>query len=178
MNSTVYFNNGGKQNSMATFRAVKEAVKFYKPEAVVIGTLSGESAFEAAKVLEGMKVRVIAIPFQKNYWHKWGPPKEIFVNEAKALGVEFIPNEPEVKVLDREKPEIAAAWRVVSQGVKVGVQCATMAVDAEMIQEGSTVISIGGTKQGVDTAIVLETFGFEKILKSNIKGIIAMPITK
>jgi len=165
MNNTIYFKNGGKQNTKETLLVVKEAIKTYKPEAVVIGTLSGQSALEAAKILKNTNVRILAVPFQMNHWDKWGAPKKEIVIEAKSLGVEFITNEPVVKSLDRNKPEITAAWRVVSRGFKVGIQCASMAVDTGMIEEGSTVISLGGTKQGVDTAIVVHTYGYEKILE-------------
>ena len=178
MKKTVYFTKGGKQNSTETFLAVKEGIKNYNPEAVVIGTLSGQSAFEAAKILKDTNVRIIAVTFQKNHWDKWGAPHKNVVNEAEELGVEFIPNEPVVKSLDQEKPGLTAAWRIVSRGFKVGIQCASMAVDTKMIEEGSTVISLGGSKQGIDTAIVLQTFGFEQILKSNITGILAMPINR
>ena len=178
MNNIVYFKNGGKQNSTATFQAVKEAIKTYKPEAIVIGTLSGQSALEAANILKGMKIRILAVHFQKSHWDKWGAPNKKIVDEAKSLGVEFIPNEPVVESMDHNKPDITAAWRVVSRGFKVGIQCASMAIDAGMIDEGSTVISIGGTKQGVDTAIIVQTFGYDNILKSDVKGIIAMPTNR
>jgi len=59
MNNTIYFKNGGKQNTKETLLAVKEAIKTYKPEAVVTGTLSGQPALEAANILKDTNEPVV-----------------------------------------------------------------------------------------------------------------------
>jgi hypothetical protein len=54
-----------------------------------------------------------------------------------------------------EVEELAAnTLRVFGQGVKVAVEIAIMAIDAGLIPCDKEIISIGGTGQGADTAIV------------------------
>ena len=94
------------------------------------------------------------------------------------MNVEFLPEAPIVKFLDTERPDIVKAWRIVSSGFKVGLQSASMCVDTDMLKPGAKVIAIGGSRHGADTAIVLYTFGYEEIFKSNVVEILAMPVNK
>ena len=95
--------------------------------------------------------------------------------DCRELGVEFLPDEPVVPLLDSEHPDITNAWRTVSQGFKVALQVASMCVDTGLLKPGAHVISIGGTVWGADTGIAVETYGYADVLKSNVTEIIAMP---
>jgi len=171
---TVYFEIEGESNTSNTLEAVKKALARVKVDAVIVASTTGETAAKAGEVL-GNSIRIIGVPFQSDRQTKWGAPTTENVSKCKELGVELLPDEPKVLFIDSERPDIVNAWRVVSRGFKVALQCASMCVDTGLIPEGSTVIALGGRIRGADTAIVAEIYGYDKILKSSIKEIIALP---
>ncbi|MCP4177995.1 MAG: hypothetical protein GY756_09530 [bacterium] len=176
--NTLYFNNGGVEQSIPTLEAVRKWLPIIKPEAVIVSSTTGETALKAGETLKNDNIRLIAVTFQKNLWPKWGSPDKTYLSEAKKLGVEFLPNEPIVSFLDSERSDIVNAWRTISSGFKVAIQVASMCVDTGMINPGANIIALGGTVHGSDTAITAEIYGYEDILKTNITGIIAMPTAK
>ena len=66
------------------------------------------------------------------------------------------------------------AFRCFGQGTKVAVQVAVLAVQAGLVEEGETVIGIGGSSQGADTALVMvASWGYADI---HISEIICKPL--
>ncbi len=172
--STLYFEKEGKDNTSATLEAVAKAAKRLGIDTVVVASTTGSTAVKAGEIL-GNSIRIIGVPFQSDRQAKWGAPTPDNISGCKELGVELLPDEPEVRFIDSERPDIVNAWRILSRGFKVAMQCASMCVDTGMIKEGSAVIALGGRVQGVDTAIAVEIYGYEKILTSNVIEIIALP---
>lgn len=172
---SVYFDKGGPEHTQATLEAAKERAAELKPEAVIVTSSSGKTALEAARIFAGTGARIIAVPFQKHRWDKHTPLDPELAAGCRELGVEFLPDEPVVSLLDPERPDIVNAWRTVSQGFKVALQVASMCVDTGLVRPGALVISIGGSGEGGDTAIAVETQPYADVLESNVTEIIAMP---
>lgn len=73
--------------------------------------------------------------------------------------------------------EIAAnTLRMFGQGVKVAVEIAIMALDAGLIPYNIPVISLGGTEEGVDTALIIIPSHASNFLESKIIDILCKPI--
>jgi hypothetical protein len=70
---------------------------------------------------------------------------------------------------------MAATLRMFGQGVKVGVEIATMALDAGLIPYGENVVAVGGTGKGADSAIIIRPEHASNILKTWISEIICKP---
>jgi hypothetical protein len=70
---------------------------------------------------------------------------------------------------------IAETFRRFSQGVKVAVEITIMAAEAGVIDTDHEVISIGGTHQGVDTALVVKPSYARNFYDFEIREIIAKP---
>lgn len=70
---------------------------------------------------------------------------------------------------------MAYSLRMFGQGVKVGVEIATMALDAGLIPHGERVIAVGGSGRGADTAIILRPAHAKDILETRIEEIICKP---
>lgn len=70
---------------------------------------------------------------------------------------------------------VANTLRMFSQGVKVGVEIAVMALDSGLIPFKRDVIALGGTSRGADSAIVIRPAHSDQFFKSQIKEIITMP---
>lgn len=174
---TLYFEKGGSGHSEALLNAMRERACAMdpRPEAVVVTSTTGETALKAARVFKGTGFRVIAAPFQKHLWGAYGGVDPKLRAACAELGVEFLPDEPRVPLLDEGRPDIVNAWRVVSQGFKVALQTASMCVDTGLLSKGALVIAAGGTGSGADTAIVVEIQGYATVLESNVVEIIAMP---
>ena len=173
---TLYFAEGGPEHTRETLQAAKERAADLKPEAVTVASTSARTALEAAHIFAGTGTRIIAVPFQKHLWEKHRPPDPQLVAQCRELGVEFLPDAPVVPALGSERPDIANAWRTVSQGFKVALQVASMCVDTGLLKPGSHVISIGGSSHGADTAIAAQAYGYTDVLRSNVTEIIAMPM--
>ena len=70
---------------------------------------------------------------------------------------------------------MAHTLRMFSQGVKVGVECATMALDAGEIPYGVPVVAVGGTGGGADSVIVLTPSYTHSILDTKVHEIVCKP---
>lgn len=173
--ATAYFDRGGPEQTRPTLEAAKARVAEIDAEAVIVTSTSGKTALEAARIFAGTGMRIIAAPFQKHLWAKWRPPDAQLAAACRELGVEFLPDDPVVPLLDDEYPDIVNAWRTLSQGFKVALQVASMCVDTGLLQPGAHVVAVGGSAQGADTAIAVRTYGYRDVLKSNVTEIIAMP---
>ncbi len=174
---TVYYEIEGSANTICTLEIVKNAIGRLQTSTVIVPSTTGATAVKAGEII-GQTARIIGVPFQSDRQAKWGAPTADNILKCRELGVELIPNEPKVIFIDAERPDIVNAWRTVSRGFKVALQCASMCVDTGLIKEGSTVIALGGRISGADTAIVVEIFGYENILKSNIIEILTLPQQK
>lgn len=65
--------------------------------------------------------------------------------------------------------------RMFGQGVKVGVECSVMALDAGLIEYGKRVVALGGTGRGTDSAIVLTPEHSNQFFGTKIHEIICKP---
>jgi len=65
--------------------------------------------------------------------------------------------------------------RLFGQGVKVGVECAVMALDAGLISFGQPVVALGGTGRGADTAIVVTPNHSNQFFSTKVHEIICKP---
>ncbi len=70
---------------------------------------------------------------------------------------------------------IANALRMFGQGVKVCVEIAVMALDSGMIPYGESVIAVGGTGRGADTAVIIKPAHAKDILNTRVQEIICKP---
>jgi len=73
---------------------------------------------------------------------------------------------------------MAQTLRIFGQGVKVAVEIAIMALDAGLIPYGREIVSIGGTAEGVDAAIVIVPAHSRNFFDTQVREIICMPREK
>lgn len=70
---------------------------------------------------------------------------------------------------------MANSLKMFGQGVKVCVEVAVMALDAGMIPFGESIVAVGGTGRGADTAIIIKPAHAKDILGTRINEIICKP---
>ena len=181
------FENISPKNTAATLILALGKAKELTTD-IVLSTTSGASALEAVKYAEGASFegRIIVVT------HVWGveTPGEnelleenrkkledvgaIIVTAAHALsGAErAISN----KFGGAYPVEIMAhTLRMFSQGVKVCVEVATMALDAGAIINPCPIVAIGGTGSGLDTACVITPGYSARIFDTRVHEILCMP---
>ena len=73
---------------------------------------------------------------------------------------------------------MAHTLRMFGQGMKVCVECATMAMDADELPFQTPVVALGGTGGGLDTAIVLTPSYSSSILDTKIHEVLCKPALK
>lgn len=70
---------------------------------------------------------------------------------------------------------IANSLRMLSQGVKVGVEISVMALDSGLIPYGKPVIAVGGSGGGADTAIVIVPSHAKTFFEAEILELVCKP---
>jgi hypothetical protein len=70
---------------------------------------------------------------------------------------------------------IANTLRMFGQGVKVGVEIATMALDSGLVPFGESIIAVGGSGRGADSAIIMKPAHAKDVLNTRIEEIICKP---
>jgi hypothetical protein len=73
---------------------------------------------------------------------------------------------------------MAQTLRIFGQGVKVAVEIASMALDAGLIPYGEDIVSIGGSAQGADAALLIRPAHSNKFFQTEVREIICMPRNK
>jgi len=70
---------------------------------------------------------------------------------------------------------VADVLRLFGQGTKVAVECPLMACDAGLVDAGDTVLSIAGTGDGADTALLVEAANSRDFFESRVLEVLAKP---
>jgi uncharacterized protein len=65
--------------------------------------------------------------------------------------------------------------RMFGQGVKVAIECTVMSLDSGLIPFGETVLALGGTGRGADSAVILKPAHSSQIFDTKIIEICCKP---
>lgn len=180
---TVYFEEPGMKNTERTLEAARKRAEELNIRQVLVASSHGYTAKLAAKVFKDTGIEVIAVSISNSYsdvgWNM--TPEER--KEAEAAGVKVLTTIHGLAdgvaeaFLKNGSPGtiIADTLRCFSQGTKVAVEISIMAAEAGMISTDREVISVAGTSDGADTALVLKPAYARKFKDLRICEIIAKP---
>lgn len=73
---------------------------------------------------------------------------------------------------------VAHTLRMFGQGIKVGIECAVMALDAGLVPFGNEVMAVAGTGRGADSALVLKPGHSSQFFDTKIVEICCKPRLK
>ncbi|MCL2058446.1 MAG: hypothetical protein FWH01_05230 [Oscillospiraceae bacterium] len=166
--------------------AADEAIRLGSP--LLVATSSGETAVAAARVArdKGIAERLVII---SSVYGSRGPDdngmKEEFKKELDEANVRIVTAAHVLSGAERAMSTkfrgvypveiIAHTLRMFSQGVKVTVEIAAMALDAGAIRHGSPVVAVGGTGRGADTVVVLTPAYTQDIFSTKVHEILCKP---
>lgn len=181
----MYFENCGRENTERTVELALKAAEERNIEYIVVASNTGYTA----ELLKGCGKNVVVVTHVngfkepgvmemdedtrkrlEGYGFKVYTAAHVLSGAERGLSMRFGGVYP-VEI-------VANTLRMFGQGVKVGVEISTMALDGNMIPFGKDIIAIGGTSSGADTAIIIRPSHAASILDTMIKEIICKPIDR
>jgi hypothetical protein len=180
-----YFRKPGPQNTDAVLDAVLSRAAAGDIRKVLVATCSGKTAFAAAAKL-GSAVQIVAVTHVTGFS---GPNEQELTPEDRGklegLGVRIFTGQHAFggvgravrnKLATYQVDEIMAyTLRTFGQGTKVAIEIALMAADAGLVRTDEDVISVGGSAEGADTALVLQPANSSRFFDLKVKEVICKP---
>jgi len=174
----------GKTNTDDVLRCVKEKGEALGIKTCVLATTKGFTAERAAEILEGFNIVAVThftglkgpnvqeLPADKREKLETSGVNVLtcghtFFGIGRAVRLRF--NTYQVDEV------IAETLKLFGVGVKVAVEVSLMAADAGLIRTGESVICVGGTGTGADTAVVLRAVNTADFFKLKIREILCKP---
>ncbi|WP_231114199.1 pyruvate kinase alpha/beta domain-containing protein [Neomoorella thermoacetica] len=180
---TTYWQQKGKSNTEATVKLALKRARELGLKDVVIPSVSGYTANLCLGIND---LNIVCVTHQAGF----KKPGEIEMDTATRQrledgGIKVLTTTHLLAGLDRAlrfsfqgiypAEIIANTLRLFGQGTKVAVEVACMALDAGLIPAGVDIVSLGGSSEGVDTALVLRPAHSQDFFATKIKEIICKP---
>jgi uncharacterized protein len=180
-----YFTEPGPLNTDAVLEAAKKRAKELNIGKIVISSCRGTTARKALDLFGG-DFSIIVVTHvtgfkEPNYQelpeeertYLLGRGAQVLTSHHAFGGVgRAFRNKTGTYQIDEV---IAYTLRTFGQGTKVAIEIALMAADAGFVRTDEDIISIGGTAQGVDTALVLRGTNTHTFFDLKVKEVICKP---
>jgi hypothetical protein len=178
----VYFDSPGKHNTEETVRLALKRAGELGIDHIVVASNTGYTA----DFFVGKEPRIVVVThhvgFREPGFDEMSPEAR---ETLKQQGAEVLTTTHLFANVERAVTGkfgglypgglISHTLRMFSQGTKVAVEIATMALDAGLIPYGEPVIAVGGTRRGADTALVLVPAHANAIFDTQILEVICKP---
>ena len=182
-----YWEKPGKENTEATIDAALQRGKELGIRDFVVASCAGNTTRILCE--KGGDIDIVSVAHQAGFREsgKCEMPKAV-EEELVKKGVKVFTGTHFFGGLGRairfkfggiEVDELAAnTLRVFGQGAKVAIEIAIMALDAGLIPYDKEIISIGGTGEGADTAIVCLPKHGKEFFAFEVREIVCKPRTR
>jgi hypothetical protein len=184
--TTLYFEEGGEQNTAPTLRAAVERAQALGIRQMVVASSFGETALQAHALCAPLGIQVCAVTICHSHEDKGWCMSAEMKERLRDLGVTVLTGihalGDGVGSAFSEKNGGRTPEEVVrdtlyrfSQGMKVAVECVLMAADAGVLAMDQEVIAVAGTGSGADTAIVCKPAYPRTFQQFEVREILAKP---
>jgi hypothetical protein len=184
-----YFKDFGSQNTEQTIEVAKKSALNLGLKYVVVASATGLTGVKTAKAFKGTDIKVVVVTeyagmeeFKEENRRKL---KEMNVKVITSVHSFLSPAESLSKLHSgycSENTIIKDVLRRFSQGMKVAPEIVMMATDVGVIPPNEDVVSIAGTGDGADTAVIVRSCHsdefFDKEKGMEFREILAMPKKK
>jgi hypothetical protein len=181
---TVYFEKPGSENTETVLRIVRQRAEELGIKTIVVASTTGATAVKAMDILQGLRVIVVT--------HITGfeePNVQEFTNENRQIveskGGIILTTAHAFSGLSRAMrikynmfvlgEVIADVLRIFGHGMKVACEITLMAVDNDLVKYGDDVISVAGTSQGADTAVLLKVTNTRHFFDLKVREVLCKP---
>jgi hypothetical protein len=179
------FSRAGRSNTKALLEAAARRAADEGIRTLLVASCSGRTALLARKTFPP-DVRIVAVThytgFEKPNHQELAAADR---RKLESLGVSVLTTQHAFGGVGRgirrrlgtyQVDEIMAfTLRLFGQGTKVAVELALMAADAGLVRTDEDVITIGGTEEGCDTALVVRPANSSSIFDLKVREIIGKP---
>ena len=162
---TVYFDKPGPKNTKEALILARERADALGIKNIIVASTTGETGAKASQIFKDYNLTVVT-----HTTGFTGPNvQELHPNNRKTIennGVTILTTTHAFGTLGRAVNKkfatiqvdgiVSAVFRLFGQGMKVACEIACMTTDAGLIKTYEKAISIGGTRTGADTAVVLK----------------------
>jgi hypothetical protein len=158
-----YFSKRGKQNTETTLELARNRAEELGIEHLVLASTHGYTALKAAEIFRDSGIELIAVSistaFEKEDWTMSDEQRRRIERAGVRVltSIHGLGDGVAEGLYGEHTPgsTIANTLRLFSQGMKVAVEVAIMALEAGFIPSGTEVVAVGGTDEGCDTAVVV-----------------------
>jgi len=179
----MYFENPGKEN---TEKCVELALKRVEELNVKYMVVASTTGYTIQKVMErDPSMNVVCVTHSIGFRKDREDEFELNREELVEKGVKVLTTTHLMAGLNRGvrnryggttySDVVADTLRMFSQGVKVCVEIAVMALDSGLIPVNEEVVAIGGTGRGADTALVVVPVHSQNFFETRVLEVICMP---
>jgi len=153
----VYFKESGKVNTRRTLEIAAQRARELDVDQILVATTAGETGLQALDFFPGKTLVIVT--------HSTG-----FVRpDAQQLS-------PEVRrKLEGAGAQVLTCQHALGGITKVAVEAALMAADAGKLSTARPCISMGGTSEGADTALLLKAAHAQDFFDLRIMEFLAKP---
>jgi hypothetical protein len=157
-----YFDESGRGDTERTLELASQYARQAGIKTIVLASTRGYTAGKALEICSGLNLVAVGIGRDRF------PAEEI--ERFERVGSVIFSRE-----IESDYPsDMQTAFRRFGQGTKVAVQVVVLATQAGLVDEGETVIGIGGSSQGSDTALVIRaSWGYPDV---HVAEILCKPI--
>ena len=182
----VYFEKPG--NHTATLaKIVKDKVVTKRIKHLVMSSDTGKSALVFYQVLKGTGINLVSVTEHAgSSGNDRIPITEKRRRELENKGIKVLICSHALSGVDRAVSRkfggishieiIAHTLRRISEGTKVAVEVTLMAADAGLVPTDKDIIAVGGSGDGVDTAVMIRPAHMNNFFNLKIKEILAKPL--
>ena len=188
--TVTYFEKGGPQNTDKTLKIAKKYADQFNIKDIIMASTTGTTAEKSLNVFDPKKFNLVVITH--SYYFAGVNNRQEFPEEKmtdlKDKGLKFFIGTHAFAGPERSMRISMKQWGPVeimakylrtnfSQGMKVCMEIATMAVDAGLIEDiEKDIISIGGTGRGADTVCIIKPAPTSLFDKLRVKMILCKPL--
>lgn len=181
----MYFDKPGIHNTQPTLENAYERARALGINEIVVASTEGNTAYMAFDIFKGCSITAVTYHCGFREPFKNAMAEEVR-SDLEAKGMRVISATHALSGVERAVAKkhggiypallIADTLRLFGQGVKVAVEVSIMASDAGALT-GEDIISIGGTAQGADVALVVKPANQTDLFSMQIREVICKPRT-
>jgi hypothetical protein len=185
-----YFEKGGPHNTNKALEIAKKHADHFDIKDIIIASTTGTTASKALEFFNPKKYNIVIITHSYYFGglkHRQEFSEDLMRN-LREQGLKVFTSTHAMASIERSVRKSMNHWLPIeilakylrtnfSQGVKVCMEIATMAVDAGLITDiQKDIICLGGTGRGADTVCLIKPMPTSLFDQLRVKAILAKPL--
>jgi hypothetical protein len=183
--TTIYYPQGGVEQTETTLKASQEAAKELDINTILVASTSGETGVKAAELYKDTGINLIVVGHQMGFpvpkVQQFKPENWERIEALGGvvnLGTDMVTNSIRQRQRLGHSPMSIITQTLIAMKLKVNVEIVAKVCDAGLILPGDRVISIAGSHKGADTSVVFTANDSPNILDIRPEIFICYPLSR